>query len=201
MLPVLLRFDGEPEVDKSGNIVYRFPSLQRTASQWFSAATFDVSEPFTENSWAFSKANDMNRFLVIGLGVVNFIGVIILSSWLRDAALVGRFSTGLVPFMAKILPLLQVYTASFFAIPAIRWFSLQKKNAEISRRNAARAEWKQLLQWPDLMLRKKLESAAKLAKQTFIGQDQIIYSTQKDISDQDLEVQDWERRFREREYT
>ncbi|MCO5587755.1 hypothetical protein L7F22_041707 [Adiantum nelumboides] len=200
MLPVLLRFDGEPEVDKVGNILYRFPSLQRTASRWsIPSATFDTSEPFSENSWAFSKANDMNQALVIGLGAVNFIGVVILSSWLRDAALVGRFGSGLVPFMAKVLPLLQVYTASFFAIPAVRWFSLQKKNADIVKRNAARAEWKQLLQRPDLALRKKLENSWNMAKQTVIGRDKIIYSTQKDISDQDFDVQDWESRFRETE--
>nr|CAD1836743.1 unnamed protein product [Ananas comosus var. bracteatus] len=32
ILPVLLRFDGHPEVDDQGNILYQFPSLQRTAS-------------------------------------------------------------------------------------------------------------------------------------------------------------------------
>eukprot|EP00250_Pteridium_aquilinum_P033184 c5290_g1_i1 orf=183-1754(-) len=200
MLPVLLRFDGEPEVDNLGNILYRFPSLQRTASRWsIPSRTFDASENFTENTWAFSKANGMNQSLVIGLGAVNLIGVVILSSWLRDATLVGRFGVGLVPFMAKILPLLQVYTASFFAIPAIRWFSLQRKNADIVKRNAARGQWQQLLQRPDLMLRKKLENTWNLAKRTVIGRDQIIYSTQKDIADQELDAQDWEQRFRETE--
>lgn len=77
MLPVLLRFDGEPEVDKlvraalsrydlgftwhidenasygtvlQGNIVYRFPSLQRTASIW--SSLYD-QESFSEKPWIF----------------------------------------------------------------------------------------------------------------------------------------------------
>ncbi|GKE92825.1 hypothetical protein Tco_1573920, partial [Tanacetum coccineum] len=33
ILPVLLRFDGQPQVDEEGNILYGFPLLQRTASQ------------------------------------------------------------------------------------------------------------------------------------------------------------------------
>lgn len=31
MLPVLARFNGRPEVDGRGNIVYSFPELQQTA--------------------------------------------------------------------------------------------------------------------------------------------------------------------------
>lgn len=200
MLPVLLRFDGEPDVDKQGNILYRFPSLQRTALRWSKPTrTFDALEQFSEDPWEFSKANEMNRFLVIGLGAVNLIGVVILSSWLRDVTIVGRFGVGLVPFMAKILPILQVYTASFFAIPAIRWFFLQKNNADIVKKNVARGQWRELLQRPDLLLQKKLESTWNLAKQTVIGRDQIIYSTEKDLADQDFEVRNWEQRFRERE--
>ncbi|KAJ7538169.1 hypothetical protein O6H91_11G036900 [Diphasiastrum complanatum] len=34
VLPVLVRFDGQPIVDDEGNILYSFPSLQRTSGNW-----------------------------------------------------------------------------------------------------------------------------------------------------------------------
>lgn len=200
MLPVLLRFDGEPEVDKSGNILYRFPSLQRTASGWSSQRkTLYGMQPFQEARWPFSMASKTGQFMVIGLGGINLIGVLILSSMLRDTAVVGQFGGGLVPFVAKILPILQAYTASFFAIPAIRWFFIQEKNSNIDKRNAARLEWVDRLQRPDISLKRKLESTRALAKQTVIGPEQIIYTTEKDLVDQDYDIQEWERKLRERE--
>lgn len=33
MVPALVRFGGSPEVDASGNLLYRFPSLQKTRQQ------------------------------------------------------------------------------------------------------------------------------------------------------------------------
>lgn len=200
MLPVLLRFDGEPEVDKLGNILYRFPSLQRTASRWSrQRKTFDDIQPFAEMLWPFSKANKTEQFMVVGLGGINLIGVVLLSGLLRDAGVVGQFGGGLVPFMAKILPILQVYTASFFAIPAVRWFLLQRRNSNIEKKNTARLDWLGYLQHPDLLLKKKMDSTRELAKQTVIGPEQIIYTTEKDLADQDYEVREWEKKFRERE--
>ena len=53
---------------------------------------------------------------------------------------------------------LQAYTASFFAIPAFRWFLLQRRNAEIEQRNRARLGWVAALDRAGTELRQKVIS-------------------------------------------
>ncbi|KAL8526366.1 hypothetical protein ACS0TY_015545 [Phlomoides rotata] len=94
ILPVLLQFDGQPEVDEEGNILYRFPSLQRTAApqrsnrkeyvgkrwtEWVG----EVEKFFKEKKWQFSKTSASERALVVGLGGLNLFGVIILGTMLK----------------------------------------------------------------------------------------------------------------------
>ncbi|KAK0585139.1 hypothetical protein LWI29_023912 [Acer saccharum] len=204
ILPVLIRFDGQPEVDEEGNIVYRFPSLQRTASSQKSGMKEYVgrrwtdlvggNEFFRENIWEFSKTSASERAMVIGLGGVNFFGVIILGALLKEMSVTP---TGFLKFVSYVYPLLQIYAGSFFAIPIVRWFLNLKKNADIEKRNQAREQFARALKSPDLPLRRKLLSARDMAQKTVIGKDRIVYSTDKDLFEQDYEAQDWDRRFRE----
>ncbi|KAG9459103.1 hypothetical protein H6P81_003611 [Aristolochia fimbriata] len=207
ILPVLLRFDGHPEVDEKGVILYRFPSLQRTASskrsgrkeyvgrRW-AEGVGNIDKFFKERKWKFSKTGMQERALVIGLGALNFFGVIILGSMIKNVSVAPA---GLVSFVAEIFPLLQVYAAAFFAIPVFRWFLLRQTNAKIEKRNKARKQRAQALERPDLSLRQKLLSARDMAQRTVIGKDRIVYTTERELSDQDYEAQDWEKRFRELE--
>ncbi|KAK2655281.1 hypothetical protein Ddye_008333 [Dipteronia dyeriana] len=230
ILPVLIRFDGQPEVDEEGNIVYRFPSLQRTASSKRSGMKEYVgrrwtdlvggNEFFRENIWEFrfslyffllfctmiliesvmcnfslfSKTSASERAMVIGLGGVNFFGVIILGALLKEMSVTP---SGFLKFVSYVYPLLQIYAGSFFAIPLVRWFLNLKKNADIEKRNQAREQFARALKSPDLPLRRKLLSARDMAQKTVIGKDRIVYSTDKDLFEQDYEAQDWDRRFRE----
>ncbi|KAK3405796.1 hypothetical protein EUGRSUZ_K02037 [Eucalyptus grandis] len=207
ILPVLLRFDGQPEIDEEGNILYRFPSLQRTASsqrtgrkEYVGRKWTDwvggVQKFFEERKWQFSKASASERAMVIGLGGLNLFGVIILGTMLKDYT---TLPSGFIKFVADIFPLLQIYAGSFFAIPVIRWLLLRKRNGEIERRNQTRLKFAQALELPDISLRRKLLSAREMAQRTFIGQDRIVYSTDKDFIEQDYDARDWERRFRENE--
>lgn len=206
ILPVLLRFDGHPEVDDEGNILYRFPSLQRTASSQRSgrkeyvgkrwAEWVGVDKFFKEKKWSFSKTRNSERAMVIGLGAFNLFGVVVLSSMLKNVAVTPG---GVVSFVADIFPVLQIYAASFFAIPTFRWFLLRQKNAEIEKRNSAREQRAQALELPNLSLKRKLLSARDLSRQTVISPDRIVYSTEKDLSEQDYEAREWERRFSELE--
>eukprot|EP00252_Welwitschia_mirabilis_P008304 TRINITY_DN2007_c0_g1_i1.p1 TRINITY_DN2007_c0_g1~~TRINITY_DN2007_c0_g1_i1.p1 ORF type:complete len:522 (-),score=95.22 TRINITY_DN2007_c0_g1_i1:346-1911(-) len=208
VLPVLLRFDGHPEVDDNGNILYRFPSLQRTASSWFGRKkeyvgtkwkswVGEATKIFQEKSLNFSKVDGLEKNLVIALGGLNLVGVIFLGSMMKNVTLIR--GGGFLSFVADIYPLLQIYAASFFAIPLWRWYFIKRKNAEIDVRNCARREKAMDLQSPDPSLRRKLLSARDMAQQTVIGPDRIIYSTDKDIDDQDYDAKKWERRFRELE--
>ncbi|XP_008787778.1 uncharacterized protein At5g03900, chloroplastic isoform X2 [Phoenix dactylifera] len=207
ILPVLLRYDGHPEVDDEGNILYRFPSLQRTASsqrvsrleyvgkkwaRWVNG----VERYFKEKKWQFSKTGPSEKAMVIGLGALNLFGVVVLDSMLRNTTVTPR---GFISFVADLFPLLRIYAAAFFAIPLFRWFLLRKTNVDIEKRNRARQQRAQALELPDPSLRRKLVNARDMARRTVIGSDRIVYSTEEDTSDQDYEGRDWDRRFRELE--
>ncbi|KAH6802758.1 Iron-sulfur cluster biosynthesis family protein [Perilla frutescens var. frutescens] len=207
ILPVLLRFDGLPEVDEEGNILYRFPSLQRTATPQRSGRkeyvgkrwadwVGDVGKFFKEKKWKFSKASASERAMVVGLGALNLFGVIVLGTMLKNTTV---SASGFISFVSEIFPLLQIYAGSFFAIPLIRWVLIQNKNAKIVKRNEAREQRARALELPDLSLRRKILSARDMAQRTFIGQDRIVYSTERDLNDQDYEAREWERRLEELE--
>ncbi|KAJ3675105.1 hypothetical protein LUZ60_004147 [Juncus effusus] len=210
ILPVLLRFEGHPEVDEQGNILYRFPSLQKTASSNSSRrigrkeyigtrlaeSIIGIDKYFKEKKWQFSKTNASERAMVAGLGALNFFGVVILGGLLKEMTVTPG---GLISFVAQLYPLLQVYAASFFTIPLVRWLLLQKTNSEITKRNEARLERAQLLELPNPSLRRKLVSARDMASQKVIRQEEIVYSTQKDLADQDFEEREWDKRFKQLE--
>nr|KYP37916.1 Uncharacterized protein At5g03900 family [Cajanus cajan] len=188
-----------------GNILYRFPSLQRTASQKIKRKEYvgrrwadwvGVEKFFKEKKWQFSKTGMSERAMVIGLGGLNLFGVIILGTMLKDMAVAP---SSFIKFVADIFPILQIYAGSFFAIPLVRWFFIQKKNADIEKRNTARQQCAQVLELPDTSLRQKLFSARDMAQKTVIGQDQIVYSTDKDLLDQEYEAREWDKKFRELE--
>ncbi|XVF07668.1 hypothetical protein REPUB_Repub06bG0159600 [Reevesia pubescens] len=205
VLPILLRFDGQPEVDEEGNILYRFQSLQRTASsqssgrkeyvgrRW-SDRVGGIERFFKEKKWHFSKTNSSERAMVIGLGGINLFGVIILGAMLKDASVTP---SGLIKFVMDIFPLLQIYGGSFFAIPLVRWFIISKRNTDIEKRNQIRERFARALELPDLSLRRKLLSARDMAQKTVIGPDRIVYSTDRDVVEQDYEAREWDRRFGE----
>ncbi|KAD4385040.1 hypothetical protein E3N88_25208 [Mikania micrantha] len=204
ILPVLLHFDGQPQVDNEGNILYWFPSLQRTAAPKMSKMLLKkifkehVGGPdkfFKEKKWELSKTRNEERALVGGLGGFNLFGVILLSAIFKNAKFVEPISP-FTMFVNDILPLLQVYAASFFAIPLARWVFIQKRNAEIEKRNRARELRAQALELPDIDLKRKILSARDMSERSVMGQHQIVYSTDKDISEQDYDEQEWDVRFK-----
>lgn len=190
-----------------GNILYRFPSLQRTASSRRVGRTEYVGKKwakwvngvgryFKEKKWRFSKTGPSEKAMVIGLGALNLFGVVVLDSMLRNNAVAPR---GFISFVADLFPLLRIYAAAFFAIPLFRWFLLRKTNVNIEKRNQARQQRAQALELPDPSLRRKLLNARDMAQRTVISSDKIVYSTEKDFSDQDYEAIDWDQRFKELE--
>ncbi|KAF5821463.1 hypothetical protein HanXRQr2_Chr01g0014281 [Helianthus annuus] len=233
ILPVLLHFDGQPQVDKEGNILYRFPSLQRTAAskkrskkeleKIFKDRVGGPRKFFKENKWELSKTSDTERAVIGGLGGLNLFGVIVLSAMLKTVTVVEP--SPFISFVYKILPLLQVrgeqvnlgyillltgqtcdfcfhffsqlYAVSFFAIPTTRWFLIQRRNAEIEKRNRARELRAQALQLPDVALKQKILSAQDMSERTVIDQHRIVYTTDKDVSEQDYDKHEWDKRFKD----
>ncbi|KAG6736326.1 hypothetical protein POTOM_060929 [Populus tomentosa] len=135
ILPVLLRFDGKPEIDEEGNILYQFPSLQRTASSKRSGRKEYVGKRWADWVGGVGEVFQRENMAIQGHGITQ--------------------NGGFIKFVSSIFPLLQIYAGSFFAIPLIRWFLVLQKNAEIENRNRAREQCAQMLELPDISLRRR----------------------------------------------
>ena len=202
VLPVLTRFQGSPEMDDSGNIFYRFPAAQVTALEKKQQNRLKRNSGSSTNGlakeerWSFSLADPSQKFMSAALGVVNFVGVIWLSSLMTDPQVIYRNSE-LVQSVGGLLPALQVYAALFFAIPFLRNFRIGMKNKQIDQRNTLRLQSLLRLERPDEKLRRKLMEAKSKASRKFVSEADSIFSSsgkgQKDGSA--FELEDFDRRL------
>lgn len=186
VVPALVRFGGSPEVDKDNNLIYRFPSLQKTGRRQVAPTP---SERFAlEEEWKLTEATGGQKTGAIALGLANLVGVVILGGLLADPQTRYSLAQSSLSFVLSSFPALQVYAAAFFAIPLIRWIINQGRNRNIQQRNEARKDIATVLQRPDGKLRAKLQSAAKQAQRTVISDKDIVYSSNKDFADQNLDL-------------
>lgn len=204
VLPALTRFGGVPEVDPATNeIVYKFESMESTAGGFagieavLNAAPRGFSTAMAEEEEIrFSLATQSQRTMAAALGVFNFVGVVALGFLVGDPQIVMR-KPELVAAITALLPGLQAYAVSFFAIPAARWFFTQKKNEAIRERNEARLEASRALMRPGKLLQAKLDAAKRMmgARRVVTGDDSV-YSSAKGAAKFDED--DFDRRLRER---
>lgn len=177
VLPVLVRFNGKPEVTDTGNIVYMFSDLSYTASEYgYSDSKQDY---LYEWKYKFSECSMDALIPVIILAAINFLG----SLWLHaqtiryiDLAAFGPISSVLV-----------IYGTLFITIPAIRYFVISYLNGRIELRNRHRQDFALKLRSPDPQLSQKLNEAKTFQTKTQnISAAEISYTTEKDLLDQDL---------------
>ncbi|MGJ5676677.1 MAG: hypothetical protein ACR9NN_24255 [Nostochopsis sp.] len=198
MLPVLTRFNGRPEVSPEGQIVYYFPDLQVSATK---KGDRSISSYLEELPWRFSAASSGQILLSAGLGVVNIVGALILGSLLRDgtaAAVLG----GLVAFAQGIYWLLLAYGIGFLGIPLMRYFWIQWRNRKITERNRTRQARARVLASADTQLQQKIDYAGQFAAEKFIGKEDLVYSTETDLLEQEVEHSkqidaEWQKRLEE----
>lgn len=194
MLPVLTRFNGQPEVSPEGEIVYHFPELQSTAAQ---RRPQSVSAYLREFPWRFSQASSGQIMLAIGLGAVNVIGALVLGSLLRGgAAQLG----GLVAFVGSIFGLLLAYGVAFLAVPLGRYFWIQWRNGQIESRNQQRQDRAARLNQAGPSLQQKIAYARQFAAENVVSDEDLAYTTEKSLLDQESEHSDaidaeWQRRL------
>ncbi|MBW4694883.1 MAG: hypothetical protein KME27_24300 [Lyngbya sp. HA4199-MV5] len=196
MLPVLTRFNGQPEVSPEGDLVYHFPELQATAAQ---TRPKPVSAYFQEFPWRFSQASSGQVMLAIGLGGVNLVGALALGKLLAGGSAAAALG-GLVAFVQSIYWLLLGYGAAFLALPLVRYFWIQWRNGKIAARNEARQAYAVQLNQADHKLQNKIAYAEQFAAETVIGTDDLAYTTERDLLEQDVEHADkidaeWQRRL------
>ncbi|MCG9891265.1 MAG: hypothetical protein MH252_09330 [Thermosynechococcaceae cyanobacterium MS004] len=193
MLPVLLRFNGQPEVSPEGEIVYYFPELQTSVG---SSQTAPRVPFLQEAAWRFSSASSGQVMAAMGLGGVNLVGALALGRLLSDSAGLGGF----LGFVQAIYPVLLVYGLGFLAIPLGRHFWNQWQNQRIGDRNQRRERLAQQFAQSKAQLQAKLGFARQFAKATRVDDLDLVYTTETDLLDQEAKNQaaidaEWQRRI------
>ena len=214
VLPALTRFNGVPELTPAGGIVYRFPDLRATGALpkpaargrgGAKAAAAGSPAALSERQWAFSEAPAANVAMTLLLGAANAVGVIFLTSLVGTPGIAVRAGAQTVAAVGAMLPALQAYAALFFALPALRWLRLQRRNAVIADRNSARQEAARLLAAPPPAVAAKLAAARSAAPgRQVVSDDRVVFSSDAaDTRAADAQLADegaeFERRLLERE--
>ncbi|MBD0334656.1 MAG: hypothetical protein ICV62_04135 [Cyanobacteria bacterium Co-bin13] len=198
MLPVLSRFNGQPEVSPEGQLIYHFPELQVMAEN---RRSISVPQFLQELPRRFSQATSGQVTMAIGLGSANLIGALVLGNLLQDQVLVAELG-GLVAFANSIYWLLLGYGAAFLALPLVRYFWVQQQNRRIDARNSQREEHAIALTAASPALQGKLAFARQFAAQAIVTQDNLAYTTEQDLIEQEAANSDkideeWQRRLRQ----
>ncbi|MFS8900612.1 hypothetical protein NW845_04415 [Synechococcus sp. H60.2] len=179
MPPILLKFDGQPEVSEDGDIVYRFPELQVTATE---SPQQQLPGMLQEKPWVFSRATPEQLTLAAGLGVLNFFLAAILYGAREEVAAAG--SNAFLAFIYPLIGFLFLYGTLFLAVPAVRWLTLQFRNQGVERRNRIRRFWQERLKRPSEVLLRKLDFARRFRRQEVVQEADTIYSTDRDLIEQ-----------------
>jgi hypothetical protein len=196
ILPVLTKYNGRPEVSPDGQLVYHFPDLQVTATQQESQP---VAPYLREKPWRFSAASSGQILLACGLGALNLVGALVLGNLLADGTIAAEIG-GLVAFVQSIYWLLLIYGIAFLTLPLIRYFWQQWRNTKIAKRNQNREQQANFLKQAGAELQKKISYARQFATQTLIKREDLAYTTETDLIDQEIARKDkidaeWQRRL------
>ncbi|KAK9853908.1 hypothetical protein WJX84_006746 [Apatococcus fuscideae] len=136
VVPALIRFGGSADVDDNGNIIYRFPSFQKTAQRQAPAQPSPAAAQ--KAPWVFSNATRAQLFGAVALGVANLVGVVVLSFYAANPSIRYQLMNSSLGFVPGLLPALQAYAGAFFAIPFVRYLFNQQKNTVINAQNEFR---------------------------------------------------------------
>lgn len=175
IFPVLVRFDGTPEVTNTGHIVYQFPSLQQTAA----GHVFNPVPMYAqEEQWKFSKIPAKRLDLVFYFAGANLAG------WYAVAGNLSRLEF-LMPWK-WLIELLLTYALFFIAFPMVRSICNSVRNAWIEVCNNQRKRNAELL--TKATLQAKIQEAQQFAlAMQWHDPNQLAYTTEKDVLDQDPE--------------
>jgi len=184
VIPVLSKFNGFPEVSDAGTLAYKFPELQKVASERKAKTSGAYLQ---EKIWKFSQAPQGKIALSIGLGVFYLVSALVLSNLLQNPRLATTLASGgFLGLVNASMGFLLGYAVLFLSTPAVRYFVLQYLNGGISDRNQKRSVNAQKLQNPSDALKEKLDFARTFAtKQEVIDQNNLAYTTEEDLADQE----------------
>lgn len=179
VLPVLVRFDGKPEVTEKGNIVYLFPSLQVSAA---GTDREDLPQCLAEYRWTFTGPQTGSLLPVYLLAGFNFFG-----SWWLVAHLPALVMIS--PLIAILAVALAVYGTMFVTVPFLRWLALIMINKGIEARNRKRRALAEPLRNPQPVLIEKLGEAKSLSiKERKLDERDVVYTTERDALEQEFDA-------------
>jgi len=147
-----------------------------------------------ESTLKFSLASPFQQLLAGGLGVVNLFGSLVLGNYLAQLAAYGVRLPSYYGVVQTFYPLLLAYALFFNVIPAVRYFSIQKKNQKIQERNKKRRFWKTLVdstaRTANTVLGKKFLAASKMGNtMKLLGKNDIIYDTKADFEQNQKQIE------------
>ncbi|MEM9807114.1 MAG: hypothetical protein AAF959_17750 [Cyanobacteria bacterium P01_D01_bin.56] len=175
MLPALSRFNGRPQVSPQGDLVYHFPELQVTTKDYKPQS---VPAFLKETKRRFTSASSDQVTIAIGLGIALVVGSIYLAS------VAAGWTTGFIGLVYSLCDLFLAYGIAFLGIPAVRYFRMQGQNKSIENRNRQRQRL------VGQTVQRKLEYAKQFAIQTIVGKDNLAYTTETDLVDQEIANRD-----------
>ncbi|KAK9803218.1 hypothetical protein WJX73_005024 [Symbiochloris irregularis] len=200
MLPALIRFNGSPELDQQGNILYHFPSLQVSGNT--PAPRPLPPRAQLEHRWQLTQASPSQKAGVMALAAVNIVGVLILQTLLNSRSIALAIAKGTevgayAVWISRFMPFLQIYAASFIVVPIIRQLLNASRNRRIDARNDSRTKAHALLKEPTRVISQKLQTARDAAKHRRITDKDVIYRSDRNQSDQlrDFEAEEFDRRL------
>lgn len=173
VLPVLVRFNGKPEVTESGNIIYTFPALAVTAG---SDNSETVPPYLTEFPCKFTEIDRSALIPVYWMAALNFAG-----SWILYLVLASKAA----PSLTALLSTLVTYGSLFLLVPYARHLYLCVINMRIENRNERRAGYAEALNSPDPQLKTKIAEAREFRlRDRRVGAGNVVYTTEKNNLDQ-----------------
>jgi hypothetical protein len=194
MIPVLSRFNGQPQVSPEGEIVYAFPDLQVMAQ---ARGEHQLNPFLKETRRRFTAATSDQVMIAIGIGAFNFVGAVLLGGLLPDLNV-----SGYIGFVQAIYGFLLGYGTAFLAIPSVRYFWMQRLNQTINQRNQLRQAFADALQEVQAKpaFQQKLKYAQSLSTATVLREEDMVYTTETDLLDQALQQRDqldeeWQQRL------
>ncbi|MBE9068876.1 hypothetical protein IQ260_19720 [Leptolyngbya cf. ectocarpi LEGE 11479] len=175
VIPALSRFNGRPKVSPQGDLVYYFPELQVTAKNHKPQS---VPAFLKETKRRFTSASSDQVTIAIGLGTLLVVGSIYLGF------IAAGWTTGFIGLIYSLCDLFLAYGIAFLGIPAIRYFWMQGQNQKIEARNTQRQNL------VGKTIQRKLDYTKQFAIETIVGKDNLAYTTETDLIDQEIANRD-----------
>ena len=173
MLPVLLHFDGRPEVTAQGQLLYVFPSLQSPGL----VEDPSLAQPLRERSIPFSHASPQQRWTygALTLTLLLLSGLLLHWSVALSVGLQAIASAGLT------------YALLLSVVPLGRWWWLRRCNRAIQARNHGRQHWVDWIQQHRAGLAGKRGVAAERRLQAGPADGEVVYTTETDLLEQEID--------------